>query len=122
MFVCATISTDNKGEVHRLDSAPSLRWLQEHVGPGGRNNFVELVHSQFEGHHYTVYVDEEGMLRNLPLNTGASLLYAGPSGLRGNAIVCGEIDLFKGVEASLNAVSLNALINGTQHIVTWEEN
>ena len=70
-----------EGEVNDIGAKPGLKKLQEAVG-----GYIERVALQ----DVVVYVNEEGMLQNLPIN--APFLYTTGMPLHGNVVVMEEGD------------------------------
>ena len=69
------------GGVEKLEALPDLAALQMHVG-----GWIEAI----QGPHWTMYVNEEGLLHGLPPNPQASRLAGVP--LVGACVLVGEPD------------------------------
>lgn len=63
----------------------SLHKLQSMVG-----GFIEIVRPQYLKRPYVMIVNEEGLLRDLPVNNTASLLYAGITPIVGDVVIMKE--------------------------------
>ena len=64
----------------------SLHALQKMVG-----GFIEIVRPRYLRKPYVMIVNEEGLLRNLPVNNTASMLYAGITPIVGDVLIMQEI-------------------------------
>jgi hypothetical protein len=64
---------------------PTLDNMQAVVG-----GYIEGVRCTIEG--LRMYVNEEGMIRGLPINRIASMFYPGPTFIHGDVIFVGDVD------------------------------
>lgn len=102
-----TITTESKATVHDADF-PSLDEMQEIVG-----GYIEGVTVGINGEPCRMYVNEEGLIKNLPTNPAGQLMYGGE--IRGDIIVFGPLDYSNmdpeegPIEGPLSEYNLNTL-------------
>ena len=85
-MILAVIRTNNSVEIYD-EKDFGLKFLQQIVG-----GWIEPVHLPDAG---VMYVNEEGLIKNLPVNAIASMivkLNGGDIPIHGNTIVCGPAD------------------------------
>jgi hypothetical protein len=71
-------------ETYRLDGPPSLDVLQRHV-----NGYIERVRVRCLGKVRDAYVNEEGLLYQMPFNPRATSMLAPP--FAGNTMIVGNL-------------------------------
>lgn len=86
MGTVETIRVDGSAEIEPASKAPSLETLQSAV-----DGYIEVVAAWKGEKRVTMIVNEEGLLRRLPLNETASLLARRP--IVGDVVVLDGIEL-----------------------------
>ena len=76
------ISPENHRTIIVIEKEPSLEQLQKAVG-----GYIEVVKVRFEGKIRDAYVNEEGLLKQLPYNPYASELSVNRHHLVGNIAI-----------------------------------
>jgi hypothetical protein len=90
-----------KLRIYRIPANPSVKPSYDEIGPTMKDlqdaiggGYFEFVHTRMlpmvDGVQLMMVVDEDGHAKGLPYNARAAMLYPGPTGIVGDAIIVGE--------------------------------
>jgi hypothetical protein len=117
LIKCLVIPADDAQELRIEEVDPTLENLQRAIGGG----YLQVLH--LEQPSMSLYVDEEGAMKNLPVNVRASAfwrthnpVFYGAKPLVGDAIITGPPDR-RGIETSVPEEFIALIFNTEEYAV-----